>query len=225
MACPFCRSHPLSGWVMGPSKTRRWGPRPRHYCHRRHVPPTNFPDSPAAWTPIFDEAASVPGITAFPSSLRRLKNVAPVFVPFVRLFYGQEFECSWWDADVPAMVYFERRGASDPALFAPGHDGLQQPRREGESFMVFFWTTFILCCRTRSCPRGMTGCVETHTGIAANRGKTRVFNFAGKPARPRVAEQGPGMLRGDKPLAEHPIVALGTPIGTAETRRRGVWTA
>ena len=62
----------------------------------------------------------------------------------------------------------------------------------------------------------VTGAVEAHKGIAANLGKTRVFNFAGGPAPALVADLGPDVWRGDLPPSERGHVALGTPIGTAE---------
>ena len=65
----------------------------------------------------------------------------------------------------------------------------------------------------------VTGAVEEHTGIAANLGKTRVFNFAGGPAPALVAYLGPDVWRGDLPPSERGLVALGTPIGTAEYTR------
>ena len=54
-----------------------------------------------------------------------------------------------------------------------------------------------------------------HKGIAANLGKTRVFNFKGGPAPALVADLGPDVWRGDPPSERGPV-ALGTPIGTAE---------
>ena len=127
----------------------------------------------------------------------------------MRLFYGQASEYSWWDADgarhgIPQGEGCEQGDPLAPALFALGqHDGLQR---------ALSWTTFML----PDSARAREAIDLAHTGIAANWGKTRVFNLAGGPAPPRVAELGPDVWRGDKPLAEHGFVALGTPIGTAE---------
>ncbi|CAE7857292.1 ccdc135 [Symbiodinium microadriaticum] len=147
----------------------------------------------AALTPMFDE------------------DVAPALVPFVHLFYGQASEYTVGDPLAPA-------------LFVPGqHDGLRRTnaafRVEGEALMAFLDDLYIVLldpARAREAIDVVTGCVEAHTGIAANRGKTRGFNFEGGPAPPRVAELGPDVWRGDKPLAEHGFIALGSPIGTAE---------
>ena len=87
-----------------------------------------------------------------------------------------------------------------PALFALGqHDGLQRASaalREGETLMAFLDDLYIVLldpARAREPWIVFTGRIEAHTGVAANRGKTRVFNFAGGPAPPRVAELDPDM--------------------------------
>ena len=58
--------------------------------------------------------------------------------------------------------------------------------------------------------------VETHAGISANLGKTRVFNYEGGPAPPGIADLGPEVWRGSRPPQQRGFVALGTPIGTPE---------
>ena len=57
----------------------------------------------------------------------------------------------------------------------------------------------------------VTASIETRAGVAANLGKTRVYNRAGGPAPPGVAEL--SVWRGDAPEEERGFVALGTPIG------------
>ena len=58
--------------------------------------------------------------------------------------------------------------------------------------------------------------VETHAGISANLGKTRVFNYEGGPPPPGIAELGTEVWRGDRPPQQCGFVALGTPIGMPE---------
>ena len=160
-----------------------------------------------------------------------MKEVVSALVPFVRLFYGQASEYNlWdmWDADGARHGICQGEGCEQgdtlaPAPFALGqHDRLQQANtalREGESFMAFLGDLCLALpnpARAREATDVVTGCVEAHAGTAANRGKTRVFNFAGGPAPLRVTELGPDVWRGDKPLAERGFVALGTPVGTAE---------
>ena len=62
----------------------------------------------------------------------------------------------------------------------------------------------------RNSPPTVTGAVETHAGISANLGKTRVFNYAGGPTPPGIADLGP--WRASRPPQQHGFVALGTPI-------------
>ena len=153
--------------------------------------------------------------------LHELKDVAPALVAFMRLFYGQASEYSWSDADgarrgIPQGEGCEQGDPLAPALFALGqHDGLQRASaalREGETLMAFLDDLYVVLpdpARSREAIDLVTGCVEAHTGIAANRGKTRVFTFVGGPAPAGVAELGRDAWRGDKPL-EHGFVALGT---------------
>ena len=117
-----------------------------------------------------------------------------------------------------------------PALFALGqHEALRRADAElhgGESLMAFLGDLYLILpgpVRAREA-NVVTGAVEAHTGIAANLGKTRVFNFAGGPAPALVADLGPGVWRGDLPPSGRGLVALGTPIGTAEYTRRA-WGA
>ena len=115
-------------------------------------------------------------------------------------------EYSWWDADGARHGILQGEGCEQgdplaPALFALGqHDGLQRASaalREGEALMAFLDDLYIVLpdpARAREAIDVVTGCVEAHT-VAANRGKTRVFNFAGGPTPPRVAELGRRVAR------------------------------
>ena len=85
--------------------------------------------------------------------------------------------------------------------------------------MAFLDDLYVLLpepARARTAMDLVTGTLEAHTGIAANLGKTRVFNYAGGPPPPGVADLGLEVWRGDKPPQERGFVALGTPIGTPE---------
>ena len=81
----------------------------------------------------------------------------------------------------PVTAYFKERGANRGTHWPPHcsrwasmmvcSGPVRLSGKVRPSWLA--WTTFMLCRRT--------GRVEAHTGIAANRGKTRVFNFAGRP--------------------------------------------
>ena len=45
--------------------------------------------------------------------------------------------------------------------------------------------------------------VETHAGISANLGKTRVFNYEAGPAPPGIAILGPEVWRGSNVASSH----------------------
>ena len=155
--------------------------------------------------------------------LHKLHEVAPALVPFARLFYGQASEYLWWDESGERHSIFQGEGCEHPALFALGqHAGLQHAAerlQDGEELLAFLDDLYlVLPCPTRSRAAfdTATASVEAHTGIAANLGKTRVFNFSGGPAPPGVRDLGDDVWRGDKPLLERGIVALGCPVGTPQ---------
>ena len=82
-----------------------------------------------------------------------------------------------------------------PALFALGqHEALRRAdsqQRQGESLMAFFDDLYVLLpepSRARAALDLVTREVETHAGISANLGKTRVFNHEGGPPPPGIAE-------------------------------------
>ena len=87
--------------------------------------------------------------------------------------------------------------------------------------------------RARAALEAVSSAVEELAGVAANLGKTRVYNRAGGAAPPGISELGPEAWRGDKPLPERGFVALGTPSavrstlprarGSAWSRSRACW--
>ena len=132
--------------------------------------------------------------------LQKLCDVAPALVPFARLFYGHTSEYQWWDDDgvrhgIPQAEGCEQGDPLDPALFALGqHEALRRAdsqQRQGESLMAFFDDLYVLLpepSRARAALDLVTREVETHAGISANLGKTRVFNHEGGPPPPGIAE-------------------------------------
>ena len=62
----------------------------------------------------------------------------------------------------------------------------------------------------------VTGTIERQAGVAANLGKTRVYNAQDGPAPPGISELGADVWCGDKPPSERRFLALGVPIGHEE---------
>ena len=156
--------------------------------------------------------------------LRKLHAVAPALLPFVRLWYGQQSTYFWWDAEGRRRTVHQGEGCEQgdalaPALYALGqHDALvaaDAQLRPGECLAAFLDDVYLVTtpARSREALDVVTASIETRAGVAANLGKTRVYNRAGGPAPPGVAELGAGVWRGDAPEEERGFVALGTPIG------------
>ena len=61
--------------------------------------------------------------------------------------------------------------------------------------------------------------VETHAGISANLGKTRVFNYEAGPAPPGIADLGPRSGVAAGPRSNVASSHMGAPIGTPECVR------
>ena len=81
--------------------------------------------------------------------------------------------------------------------------------------MAFFDDLYVLLpepSRARAALDLVTREVETHAGISANLGKTRVFNYEGGAPPPGIAELGTEVWRGDRPPQQCGFVALGTPM-------------
>ena len=160
--------------------------------------------------------------------LRKLRDVAPKLVPFACTFFGRPSAYQWWDDEEVRHEIRQAGGCeqADPlatALLALGqHDALRQADSQvglGESLLAFLDDLYVLLpepTRARAPMDLVTGTAEAHTGIAANLGKTRVFNNAGGPPPPGVAALGSEVWRGERPPQERGFVALGTRIGTPE---------
>ena len=109
-----------------------------------------------------------------------------------------------------------------PALFALAqHAALvaaSQQLRRGEFLAAFLDDLYIVTVptRARAALEAASSAVEELAGVAANLGKTRVYNRAGGAAPPGISELGPEAWRG-----ERGFVALGTPIGVRCRVREG----
>ena len=159
--------------------------------------------------------------------LDKLAEVTPSLVPFVRAFYARQSVYLWWDGAGACHRILQGDGCEQgdalaPALFALAqHAALvaaSQQLRPGEFLAAFLDDLYIVTVpnRARAALEAVSSAVEELAGVAANLGKTRVYNRAGGAAPPGISELGPEAWRGDKPLPERGFVALGTPIGTPE---------
>ena len=164
--------------------------------------------------------------------LGKLREVAPSLVPFVRAFYGRDSRYLWWDSegtrhDVPQGEGCEQGDPLAPALYALGqHDALVAAASrlaDGDFLAAFLDDLYVVTSpeRAREGYDVVTGLVEERAGVAANQGKTRVFNLTGGPAPPGIAELGPDVWCGSGMAEGRGFTALGTPIGSAEYVARG----
>jgi len=130
----------------------------------------------------------------------------------------------WWDATGQRRTIRQGEGceqgdALGPALYALGqHDALaaaDAQLRPGECLAAFLDDVYLVTtpARARESLDVVTTSIETRAGVAANLGKTRVYNRAGGPAPPGIAELGAGVWRGDARETERGFVALGIPVG------------
>ena len=159
--------------------------------------------------------------------LDKLAEVTPSLVPFVRAFYARQSVVLWWDGAGACHRILQGDGCEQgnalaPALFALAqHAALvaaSQQLRPGEFLAAFLDDLYIVTVpnRARAALEAVPSAVEELAGVAANLGKTRVYNRAGGAGPPGISELGPEAWRGDKPLPERGFVALGTPIGAPE---------
>ena len=78
--------------------------------------------------------------------LKKLREVTPEWIPFVRLFYGSPSTYCWWDSagrcrDVPQGEGCERGDALAPVLFAFGqHDGSIPTTASSLSWTTSMWS-------------------------------------------------------------------------------------
>ena len=144
-----------------------------------------------------------------------------------RLFYGQASAYSWWDDagvhhSIPQGEGCQQGAPLAPALRALGqHEALRHASdglRPGESLLAYLDDLYVVTSRDRA-RAGLdevARAVETHCGIAANLGKTRVFSYGGGPPPRGIAELGAEVWRGSLPPRDRGLVVLGTPVGSDE---------
>ena len=115
--------------------------------------------------------------------LGKLREVAPSLLPFVRAFYGRTSEYLWWDEGGTRHSIAQGEGCEQgdplaPALYALGqHTALEAASaelRDGEFLAAFLDDLYVVASAERARPAidSVTGAVELHAGVAANRGKT-----------------------------------------------------
>ena len=159
--------------------------------------------------------------------LGKLKDVAPQLLPFVRSLYARVSTYLWWDDDGCCHEIAQAEGVEQgdslaPALFARGqHDALvaaAQQLQAGEFLAAFLDDIYVVTTPSQARVRleAVTSTIERQAGVAANLGKTRVYNAQGGPAPPGISELGADVWCGDKPPSERGFLALGVPIGHEE---------
>ena len=159
--------------------------------------------------------------------LGKLKQVAPQLLPFVRSLYARISTLLWWDDagcchEIAQAEDVEQGDSLAPALFAVGQDdafvAAAQELQAGEFLAAFLDDIYVVTTPSRACGRldTVTSIIEREAGVAANLGKTRVYNARGGPAPPGISDL--GVWHGDKPPAEQGSVALGVPIGHQNIR-------
>ena len=113
----------------------------------------------------------------------------------------------------------EQGDALAPALYALGqHAALvaaDQRLQPGECLAAFLDDVYVVTtpARAREALDVVTTSIQDLAGVAANLGKTRVYNRAGGPAPAGIAELGEAVWTGNAPEAARGFLALGTPIG------------
>ena len=131
--------------------------------------------------------------------LRKLEEVAPALLPFVRGFYARQSVYLWWDSPGVCHRILQGEGCEQgdplaPALYALAqHDGLaaaSQGLRSGDRLAAFLDDLYVstTASRARDSIDAITGAVEEYAGVSSNLGKTRVYSRAGGPPPPGIAE-------------------------------------
>ena len=155
--------------------------------------------------------------------LRKLHQVAPALLPFVRLFYGQPSVYCWWDASGTCRNIHQAEGCEQgdalaPALLSLGqHDGLERAAAElqaGEELLAYLDDLYVIT-GSRRAREGfdLASRVREHCGIASNVGKTRVYNAGHGAPPPGVHELGDEVWCGNRPSGERGFTALGVSLG------------
>ena len=130
--------------------------------------------------------------------LHKLQEVAPALLPFVRMFYmAGPLNTVGGTRTAPVTAYLKQRGANKGTHWPPhcSHLGSTSvcngPARHSvkvkPSCMAFPDDLYLVlpdAARAREAIDEVTGCVEAHSGIAANRGKTRVSTSRAGLRRP-----------------------------------------
>ena len=153
------------------------------------------PSSPAATVVSLDDSVSR---AAF---LDKLAEVTPSLVPFVRAFYTRQSVYLWWDGAGACHRILQGDGCEQgdalaPALFALAqHAALvaaSQQLRPGEFLAAFLDDLYIVTVpnRARAALEAVSSAVEELAGVAANLGKTRVYNRAGGSFRSAALRRG-----------------------------------
>ena len=123
--------------------------------------------------------------------------MTPSLVPFVRAFYARQSVYLWWDGAGACHRILQGDGCEQgdalaPALFALAqHAALvaaSQQLRPGEFLAAFLDDLYIVTVpnRARAALEAVSSAVEELAGVAANLGKTRVYNRAATAAPPGI---------------------------------------
>ena len=127
--------------------------------------------------------------------LRKLEEVAPALLPFVRGFNVRQSVYLWWDSQGVCHRILQGEGCEQgdplaPALYALAqHDGLaaaSQGLRSGDRLAAFLDDLYVFttASRARDSIDAVTGAVEEYAGVSSNLGKTRVYSRARGPPPP-----------------------------------------
>ncbi|CAE7568781.1 unnamed protein product [Symbiodinium natans] len=156
--------------------------------------------------------------------LSKLSEVVPALLPFARAIYARTSTFLWWDDEGTLHEISQAEGIEQGDPLAPGLYALGQHESlvaaaarlaQGERLLAFLDDLYVVTTPERSGHLGgvVAGEVERGAGVAANLGKTQIYNAQGGAAPPDVAALGPDVWRGDLPPEQRGFVALGVPIG------------